>query len=46
MPISQDVTKIPFGAGFGLACLARDAVLCGDLPRWSRLAFWVTICLI
>jgi hypothetical protein len=36
VPISPDVTKIPVGAGFGLAGLSRNAVLWVDHPRWSR----------
>jgi hypothetical protein len=36
VPISPDVTKIPFGARFGLAGLSRYLVMWVDHPRWSR----------
>jgi hypothetical protein len=42
VPISPDVTKIPFDAGFGLACLLRYLVMWGDHPRWSRRRFQVS----
>ena len=44
VPISPDVTKIPVGAGFGLAGLSRGAVLWDDHLRWLRRARLVTIC--
>jgi hypothetical protein len=44
VPISPDVTKIPFGARFGFAGLSRDAFLWVDHHRWSRLGHLVTIC--
>ena len=40
VPRSPDVTKIPVGDGFGLACSLRDVSMWGDHPRWWPQWIW------